>query len=352
MGVYTSPGKNFENFFNYPFGSDSGTTVISEADLNIHPPYNQQWNLAVQQELANNLSLTVAYVGNKGTHIEQLLPLNYPVWSGGVNQGRPWPVFNTGTANNSTNIGNSSYNGLQVTLEKRYSYGLQFLSAFTWSKYIDEGSWDEQTVPGEFAGIVDPTNIRSNRALGAEDVAIRSVTSVVYALPFGRGMTFGSNISRALDYVAGGWRFSVIATLQSGSPFTPTANTNPFGSRAGYGTLPNRIGSGRLSNPTINKWFDASAFTAVPSNSGIFGTSARNILRGPGEDIWDASLFKDFHFTEHTYLELRTDAFNVFNHPWFGQPATNVVNGTAGTITSTAVTNNSRELQGSVKVYF
>jgi hypothetical protein len=348
-GVYLNPSKNFENFFNFPFGTGGGPT-INDADLNIHPPYNQQWNLAVQQELANNLSLTAAYVGNKGTHIEQLLPLNYPVWSGGVNLGRPYPTFGGGS--NSTNVGNSGYNGLQLTLEKRYSYGLQLLSAFTWSKYIDEGSWDEQTVPGEFAGVVNPAVIGSNRGLGAEDIKLRWVTSAIYALPFGRGMRFGSNIPRPVDYLIGGWRLSTIGTLQSGSPFTPTASTQPFGSGAGYGTLPNRIGSGILSHPTVLKWFDATAFTPVPTNAGVYGTSGRNILRGPGGDIWDASLFKDFHFTDSTYLELRTDAFNVFNHPWFGQPATNIQSATVGQITSTAVSTNSRELQGSLKIYF
>jgi hypothetical protein len=102
----------------------------------------------------------------------------------------------------------------------------------------------------------------------------------------------------------------------------------------------------------VLKWFDATAFTPVPTNAGVYGTSGRNILRGPGGDIWDASLFKDFHFTDSTYLELRTDAFNVFNHPWFGQPATNIQSATVGQITSTAVSTNSRELQGSLKIYF
>jgi hypothetical protein len=75
-------------------------------------------------------------------------------------------------------------------------------------------------------------------------------------------------------------------------------------------------------------------------------------LRGPGEDIWDATAMKDIHFNERTYVEIRGDAFNVFNHPWFGQPTTDIQSSQVGVISSTAISTNSRELQGSLKIYF
>lgn len=75
-------------------------------------------------------------------------------------------------------------------------------------------------------------------------------------------------------------------------------------------------------------------------------------MRGPGEDIWDATAMKDIHFTEHEYLEVRGDAFNVFNHPWFAQPNTDIQSSQVGVITSTAISTNSRELQGSIKFFF
>lgn len=343
-------GGNFENFFNFPFGAGGGA-LVSQQDLSIHPPYGQQWNLAVQHELTPTLSLQLAYVGNKGTHIETQIPFNYPRWQGGINIGPQQPFVGEGTS--FTNVGNSIYHALQATVEKRYSFGLYFLSNFTWSKLINDGSYDDNTVIGQ-GGVQDPANLRLDRGLGSQDVAFRSVTSAIYSLPFGRGMQFGHDIPRALDYAVGGWRLSIIARMQSGSPFTPTENTSPFGPGAGYGTRPNRVASGKLSHPTINEWFDVSAFTVNPDDSGVFGTSGRNILRGPGEDIWDASLMKDFHFTERTFLSLRLDAFNAFNHPWFAQPNANIQSGAgvSGAITSTATTTNSRELQGSLKIYF
>jgi hypothetical protein len=216
---------------------------------------------------------------------------------------------------------------------------------------MSDGSFDEATVGGAVP-IASPTDLSLNRSLGSEDVQLRLTNSVIYNLPFGRGMRFGQNMSRGLDYAFGGWRLAVVGVAQSGTPFSVTEETDPFGSGQSYGTLPNRTGSGKLSNPTIQRWFDPTAFAIVPSNSGILGTARRNILRGPGQDTWDASVAKDLHFTERYFLELRCDAFNAFNHPWFGQPNTDIQSSQVGVITSTAITTNSRELQGALKLHF
>jgi hypothetical protein len=339
----------------------SGSPLISQQDLKINPPYNQEWNVAVQRELANNLSAQVAYVGNRGSRIDTLIPINYIRWAnvGGVqtNIGRSIPTVPTtigpqplGDGTNYTNAASSSYNALQATIERRYSSGLQFTSTFTWAKLIDNGSFDDTTYPGN-PPVENPANIDMDRGLAPQDIEFRFTNNVIYALPFGRGMRLGSNIPRSLDYVLGGWRVSVLGIAQSGSPFTPTQSDRPFGTPQ-YGLRPNRIGRGKFASPNIQAWFDPSAFAVVPANSGLYGNSGRGILRGPGENIWDASLMKDFHFTEHSYLELRTDAFNAFNHPWFSLPNANIQSPNVGKITATAVTTNSRELQGSVKLYF
>jgi hypothetical protein len=346
-----SPANTFAQFFNFPIGG-SGLPLISQEDTQIRPPFNEQWNLAVQRELANNLSLQIAYVGNSGHRIDIPMPINDNRWVNGVNLGPKWTNvgFNEGLSNY-TNVASSIYHALEATLEKRYSHGLQFTSNFTWSKLIDNGSFDDATIGGAVP-VASPTDLNLNRSLGSEDVEFRMTNDVVYALPFGRGMQFGSNMSRALDAAVGGWRISAVGTAESGTPFSVTEETDPFGSGQSYGTLPNRIGSGQLATHSIRQWFDPTAFTVNPSDSGVLGTARRNILRGPGEDIWDASVMKDMHFTEHRYLEIRGDAFNVFNHPWFGQPNTDIQSSQVGAITSTAISTNSRELQGSLKFYF
>lgn len=365
---YSNDGKDhIANYFNTPFATSGGVNISAE-DLHINPPYSQEWNLAVQRELSGNLSLQVAYVGDMGRNIDTFEPINYLRWAevGGVetNVGRQVAgvaadpavtggvsTVSLGSGTNYTNAASSSYHALQATLDKRYSSGLQFMSTFTWSKLIDNGSYDDGTYAGGGSSMEDPTNINRDRGLATQDVEFRFTSNAVYALPFGRGMKFGGNIPRSLDYMLGGWRLSTIVAAQSGSPFTPSQSSAPFGGE--YGNRPNRIASGKLAGPTIQRWFDASAFTVVPSNSGIYGNCGRNILRGPGEDNWDASMMKDLHFTESRFLELRADAFNVFNHPWLGQPNTNIQSpSTVGVIGNTAVSANSRELQGSVKVYF
>ena len=346
-----SPANTFAQFFNFPIGG-SGLPDISQKDTSIHPPYNQQWNLAIQRELVRDLSFQVVYLGNKGTHIDIPFPINDNRWVNGVNLGPMWTNvgYNEGLTDY-TNIASSIYHALELTIEKRYSSGLQFTSNFTWAKLMSDGSFDEATVAGAVP-IASPTDLGLNYSLGSEDVEFRSTNDVIYELPFGRGKRFGHDMSRGLDYALGGWRISAVGVLQSGTPFSVTEETDPFGSGQSYGTLPNRLQSGKLSNPTIQHWFDSTAFAVVPSNSGILGTARRNILRGPGQDTWDATVMKDFHFTERYVLQLRCDAFNAFNHPWFGQPNTDIQSSQVGIITSTAVTTNSRELQGSIKLYF
>ncbi len=346
-----SPSNTFAQFFNFPIGG-SGLPLIEEGDTYINPPMNQQWNLAIQRELAPTLSIQVAYLGNKGSHIDIPMPINDNRWVNGVNLGPQWTNvgFNEGLTNY-TNIASSIYHALEATLEKRYSHGLQFTSNFTWSKLIDNGSFDDSTIGGAVP-VASPIDLNLNRSLGSEDVEFRTTNDVIYTLPFGRGMRFGSNMSRGLDAAVGGWRVSAVGTAESGTPFSVTEETDPFGSGGSYGTLPNRLGPGKLASPTISRWFDPTQFAVNPNNSGVLGTARRNILRGPGEDIWDATVMKDIHFTEHEYIEIRGDAFNVFNHPWFAQPNTDIQSSQAGIITSTAVSTNSRELQGSLKFYF
>lgn len=346
-----SSSNSFAQFFNFPIGG-SGLPLIEQGDTYINPPINQQWNLAVQRELAPTISVQVGYVGNRGSHIDIAMPINDNRWVNGVNLGPQWTNvgYNEGLTNY-TNIATSIYHALEATVTKQYSHGLQFTSNFTWSKWIDNGSFDDSTIAGAVP-VASPTNLNLNRSLASEDVEFRITNDIIYNLPFGRGMKFGGNMSPALDAVLGGWKVSAIGIAESGTPFSVTEETDPFGSGGSYGTLPNRIGPGKLASPTIQQWFDSTAFTIDPSNSGLLGTARRNILRGPGEDDWDASTMKDIHFTEHMYLEVRGDAFNVFNHPWFGQPTTDIQSSQVGVITSTATSTNSRELQGSLKLYF
>ncbi|HMX26801.1 MAG TPA: hypothetical protein PKC13_14460, partial [Blastocatellia bacterium] len=133
----------------------------------------------------------------------------------------------------------------------------------------------------------------------------------------------------------------------SGSPFTVRVANVSFVN--GEATRPDRIASGKVDNPTVDRWFDRSAFPVVPTGAYRFGTSGRNILDGPGTMIINASLSRRFRFWESKALQYRLEVFNLPNHPNFNLPENNIDTPTAGTIKRAK---NSRNLQMSLRLEF
>jgi hypothetical protein len=163
--------------------------------------------------------------------------------------------------------------------------------------------------------------------------------AIVYQLPFGKGRQFVNNNAVA-DGVIGGWQASTVILVHSGLPFTPTVGTaNLSGSLAGS-WYPDRLGSGSISNPSIQEWFNPGAFTAPADYT--FGNSGRNILYGPNEGLVNFSLAKTFNIVEKVKLQIRADAYDFFNSPNFGQPNASIGTAGAGIISSA---NDSRTIQ-------
>ena len=314
----TTPIPTFTtaSFFDAPFVF--GTALINTFDTKLRPPYQQEWNLAIQHELLRNLALDVAYVGSKGSRLERTLPFNFaPPGSGSLQGRRPFPRFSGGGYYQ--NSGSSIYHSMQVKLEKRYSGGLSMLAAYTWAKLIDDLS-------GSFA---DPRNPGLDRALGDLDTPHRLVTSFSYELPLGKGKQFGGGIPSWANKVVGGWQLGGIVQYQTGFPFTPVLGApDPANVGSEYARRPNRVGSGKLDHPTIDRYFDLSAFT-VPAAFTI-GSSGRNILRGPGIKNWDLAIMKNTYITERIYHQFRLELFNAWNTPQFRNPSTNVDPGSTG----------------------
>ena len=163
-----------------------------------------------------------------------------------------------------------------------------------------------------------------------------------YALPFGHSL---HGAERHLLY---GWQVNAIGVWQTGNPFTVTNLTAL--SNTGAGDRPNRIATGTLANPTIQKWFDTSAFIAQPSNT--VGNAGRNILFGPQQRHLDVSLFKDFRVAENWRLQFRAECFNLTNTANFGQPNSQLGSTNFGTITSTQGNSTPRQIQFALKVLF
>lgn len=206
------------------------------------------------------------------------------------------------------------------------SHGLSFKFNYAWSKSLDTGSG-----AGYLEGIdvwQNAYDIGSNYGPSNFDAPFTLTGSFTYEIPVGVNWPF--QVHGPLDAVVGGWRITGVMQLHSGNPFTPTiatavadgidpANTNAWGTIR-YALFPNRVGSGKLSNPTTSAWFDTSAFTDPLPNT--FGNSGRDILRGPNYRDLDLSLGKEFRipFREGMKLEIRADSTDVFNHPYFANP--------------------------------
>ncbi len=315
------PTLDVRNFFE-PFSTNANFTTPLTFGFNprMRTPSMYQWNLALQRELTPSMSIELAYVGNKGTNLERYLPQNLPRIDPNdarpFQQRRPRPQFGTGTYYDTRD--NSNYNALEVKLERRFSQGFTFLAAYSWSKSID-GSTNDQ---GGGEGADNPFNLRTMRGLSGLDVGQRFVLSFGWELPFGRGRHFFADMPKAGDLIVGGWQLGGILTFQQGFSFTPVIASDPHNIGFAYARRADVIGTGRVDRCQPEQCFNIDDFRVpqpfVPGNAG------RNILRGPGINNWDFSIFKNFSFTESVYLQFRAEAFNLWNHTQFNNPNNNI----------------------------
>jgi len=313
-------------------------------------PSANEWNINVQRQFSSHDNLSVAYVGQNGVHILINPNINFPVpGPTPVASRRPYPNLSDGTLN--CTCANSSFNSLQVSYINRLSStGLDFQGVYTYAHSIDNSSGNSNGV-----GIQNPANLRLYRGNSDFDIRHNLTLSWTYALPFGRGRAFLRDARGPVNALLGGWRLNSIDTFKRGSPFTPVMTSSLLNSGSA-GQWPNRIGPGRLDDPSIHAWFNTADFLS-PGNY-TFGNSGRNILFGPGTKQVDLSLFKDFPFNESRgrRLEFRAEAFNVLNTPQFNNPNASIGNLAAGTITSAGAPllfqRASRQIQLALKLYW
>jgi hypothetical protein len=292
---------------------------------------NQHFNFGVQQELSRSTVLEVNYVGNIGSHLNGTTNINIPSpAAGGVQARRPYPQFGN-IAYFDTNQSNT-YHSLQTTLVRRASRGLWYMVSYTFSKSIT-------TVNTAAVG----GNSGREKALSFFDVPHNLAISTGWELPVGHGKRFLSDASGATQALLGGWQMQAILILRSGRPFTPTISADRANTGVG-GQRPNRVGSGKLDNPTVEKWFEPTAFV-LPAQF-TYGDSGANILREGSYRNLDFSVFKRFG----NKLEFRAECFNLTNTPSFNAPATAIDTATAGRVTSTFST--PRQIQFGLKFNF
>lgn len=329
--------------------------------------YAQQWNLSFQKTLFQDTSIEIGYLGSKLTrlgvpdvnlnqltaeHLAQgaslLQPVPNPYFGqipisssiGGPTVARnqllrPYPRFTTVTLYRN-NIGNSVYHSFQGRMEKRFSKGLTFTAAYTFSKLIDDASsvFDAAILTGPVANfpVADSFNRKLERDLSSGDIPHIFSSGVVYELPFGKGRRiemYGWKNALFAD-----WQLAGIIRLQSGIPVTVTQSTN-FNSFAGFGTQrPNRLSNPELpaDQRTTARYFDTAAFATAPQFT--IGNGSRNPVRGPGYRTADVMVGKTFALTEQCRMEFRAEVFNVTNTPPLGNPNGNFGTTAFGTITT------------------
>jgi hypothetical protein len=344
----------------FPLNSGFPATFLNPADINyqfLHirttnpqdpRPYIQQWSFGFQRELMRNLIIEADYVGSKGTHLLTLSDLNQFINNGQqvlLNAQHqpmlPYPGF--GLLEYSQNDGNSSYNGLDLTIERRFSAGLAFRLAYTWSKSIDDTA-EELSVYGSNAFSQISNNQEAWRGPSDFDVPQRVVFSWVYELPFGKGKQYLTD--GVMSKIFGGFQVAGSYSYASGRPFTVFDNANNSSIDIGEEqALPNVIGTPVMPE-TVNCWFYVSSnpgckgITGTNAFSlpapGVFGNSGRNTLRGPGLEDLDVSVARNFAILERIKLQFRAEAFNLTNTVAFGLPNANVSGGSPGVITSLA----------------
>jgi hypothetical protein len=306
-------------------------------------PHMDTWQVSYERQLTNTMMAEVAYAGSKGSNL---------IWVGNINEVQPGPgtqasrrliqpLSNVVTINYFDTNNRSIYHGLQVKVNQRFARGLQYLASYTFGKSLDYAG-SPASGGGAVGGPQSVTLFEQSKGPSGFDVKHRFVLSWVWALPF--GADHGLARSGLLRPILQDWQFGGIVTLSTGRPFTVFLNT---GVNNGAPSWPDRIGDGRLAKPTVDLWFDPTAFVAPAPNH--YGTSGRGVLYAPGTQTVDVSLSRTFPINRFR-VQFRADAFNLFNTPQFGFPNQNIGSPTVGRITTTIGDN--RSMQFALKLDF
>ena len=327
-----------------------------------HSSEVQSYFVSVQRELARNMLLDVAYVGNRAD--ELLLLANYnqaePNNAAGtipLANRRPIPGFADITY--AFNGGKSRYDSLQVKFDYRPRRGLMFLNAFTWSAARDNGAGTLEAPNGNFPSPQDFRNLDADYGTSAYNQPLNNTSSVVLELPFGEGHRWLSNAGPLVNAIVGGWTLSGINTMTSGETvnlvYTPAASFIVSGIqqdfRGANNYRPNQNGSPYGDTSSVTSYLSRETVTLPTDPSQPFGNAPRNSVRGPWFWQLDAVLAKDFRLPigTDTRAQFRFEAFNLLNRANFRGPNGNRSAGGYGTITQTY---DARQLQLGVKVTF
>lgn len=323
--------------------------------------YAQHWNFTMQRELGRDIAVEAGYVGTKGNRLLQRFDSNAPdPGPGNINARRPVTMLDVPGIGIVTPLadtfrrefsGNSNYHALQGRVEKRFSYGLSFLTSYVWSKTISDsrgGADAGGTAPN---AVQDFKNLRAEKSLADEHFPHRFVSSVNYDLPFGRGRAMMTGAPALVNAILGGWSVGGIVTLVSGRMVNIGVQGDPANVGSGAAVRPDVV-AGQSPNldsseRSLGRWFNTGAF--VRQTGFTFGNAGRNLVTAPDRRNLDLAIYKAFQFGESRSLQLRGEFFNASNTPFFGAPGNTLGTAQFGVINSAG---DARIAQVAAKLYF
>lgn len=318
--------KNPTTFANLPALFNGNPSSISPTFLspNFTNADVQSWNLNIQHELTRKTSMMVGYFGNKGTHLEDDINANQTTVLGQIAPGNINPALSNtalpfqalspnspflpgvGLASDlleHESDSNSIYNALWVTATQKTSHGLQFNASYTYSHSIDDVSRNLAGI-----GFANSNDIALSRASSDFDARNRFVANAIYDLPF-----HGNRL-------VSGWEVAPIVTLQSGNPFTIVLSDSANINGVANSVTPTVTGPIQIGGNPLVQWITNPNVLVNPPSTTQLGNLARNEFMGPSFLNSDLSLAKNTKITEKINLQIRADAFDLFNHPNYGQP--------------------------------
>lgn len=351
--AYSADANFSTNTFGNPSGGTSApvpcvpgtigcyTSVFTDA-ANLPTPRMYQWNVDTGVELWRDAAFELQYIGSKSVHLDFSWQPNQPLpGAGNVNARRPNQRF--GAIREIYNGGWSTYNGLTAVLRQRMNHGLTMNLSYTWAHNMDTSN--DANGSGY---LMNPYNIKGDYGNSNWDIRHRFVATVLYQLPAFSGHNY---VVRA---VAGGWQANMVLTLQTGMPFnvglsSDVANTGTSGIQR-----PNfvKTGSNTCSRGTVVKGgtsascIDSSAYAAPAQYT--YGNLHRNDQHGPGREMVNFSMFKNFPIYERLTFQMRAEAFNMFNHANPSNPNATFGAANFGTITGTQTDPRILQLAGKI----
>ncbi len=390
----------FPNGLDKPVGNSLGGLTGIGKTVSVYSPSAtsgrvQQFSFDIQREIGFGAVLTAGYSGSRssdisftaaGLNVNQLNPSNFGLGAAALRASVPNPYFGRGGTNAvaAANIERqqtlrpypqfagvtflndsyvtANYDAFTAKVQKRYSHGLNFLTAYTWSKNMDNaggGAGNNQN-----AGNAGPQNVfdlEAERGLSYANAPQRLTNSITYDLPIGKGRAYLGGAGYVPNLLLGGWSVNAVSTFSAGFPTQFFMNDNlngPFGAARqrpnATGVDPRGTGS---FGQRIDAWYNPAAFpqnaNGTNANTPVltFGNVSRTVgLRGPGQVNWDVSVFKNFAITEKFKAQFRAEALNFTNTPLFRAPNSAVGNGSFGRITQQA--NFARMIQLGLRLYF